>query len=49
MSREEVEKRVKEDKEIYTEKFSEQTRDFCSRVSKCVQYAGVTVICIPFL
>lgn len=38
MSRDEVEKRVKDDKEVYTDKFSEEAKSFCSKVSVFLVY-----------
>lgn len=37
---------MKEDKELYTEKFREQARDFCSRVSRFLGHTGVTAILV---
>ncbi|XP_062502582.1 G protein-coupled receptor kinase 5-like [Corticium candelabrum] len=56
VSRDEVEKRVKDDKEVYTDKFSEEAKSFCSKLLDknpatrlgCTSQKFVEIRCHPF-
>lgn len=48
VKREEVERRVKEDPEEYSKKFSEDTKSICRMVGRAPDRWGVELLTLPF-